>query len=85
MYLGSGRENDIYYGIDVFGRGSIGGGGYSCCEALKYLVSEDQRIFSVALFAPGWVLETQIDGPIPTNEEKIDDKLTITFLQKRLV
>jgi mannosyl-glycoprotein endo-beta-N-acetylglucosaminidase len=71
------RGTDVYYGVDVFGRGTIGGGGYNCCEALNYLsphtyedmdpsgeeesTQSSQHVcgYSAALFAPGWLLETQ--------------------------
>lgn len=100
---------DVYYGVDVYGRGTLGGGGFNCCEALNYIsnnkskavchqkgslnfgkVCEENELgqpgtggdgnnggdsdhigddcsggndswgdYSVALFAPGWLLETQ--------------------------
>jgi mannosyl-glycoprotein endo-beta-N-acetylglucosaminidase len=64
------RCSDVYYGVDVFGRGTIGGGGYNCCEALNLLdgVCKHPEIstlqsysysYSAAVFAPGWLLETQ--------------------------
>ena len=28
---------DVYYGVDVYGRGTLGGGGYNCSEALHYI------------------------------------------------
>jgi hypothetical protein len=30
-----GREMDVYVGIDVFGRGCLGGGGYNTVEVMK--------------------------------------------------
>ena len=67
-----GRAGDIYYGIDVFGRGTYGGGGYNCDKAIQELSlpqltfpetsGTDCSMFSVAVFAPGWVLETQVDA-----------------------
>ena len=72
------RAGDVFYGVDVFGRGSFGGGGYHCGEAICALRPplrqgeralgdttperrKEESMFSVALFAPGWVLETQVD------------------------
>lgn len=92
---GNERESDIYYGIDVFGRGSIGNGGYNCCDAIQYLINNEKRKFSIALFAPGWVLETQIDEPKPQSELELeldnlkednlkeDKLLSIEFIQRR--
>jgi len=48
------RVPDIYTGIDCFGRGSLGGGGFGVWEALS-LIREAGT--SVALFAPGWTYE----------------------------
>ena len=75
------RSADVFYGVDVFGRGTLGGGGYNCRVALNCLFKEVQPLckesdiscahvdnnvdektslsFSAALFAPGWLLETQ--------------------------
>lgn len=88
---------DVYYGVDVFGRGCVGGGGYNCGQALRYLCSSwshhvrssseeleltssrdvstndilmetsDCYSYSAALFAPGWVLETQCATVLATN------------------
>ncbi|GFO00336.1 cytosolic endo-beta-n-acetylglucosaminidase-like [Plakobranchus ocellatus] len=52
--LGSNRQYDVYVGIDVFGRGTPGGGGFNCKEVLEMITSEG---LSSAFFAPGWVLE----------------------------
>lgn len=48
------KKSDVYFGIDVFGRGSYGGGRWNCDFAYSRLL---ELGFSVALFAPGWVLE----------------------------
>lgn len=53
---GRDRIPDVYVGVDVFGRGCFGGGGYNCNKALKVIREET---LSAALFAPGWVMETQ--------------------------
>ncbi|KAK9829564.1 hypothetical protein WJX72_006515 [[Myrmecia] bisecta] len=45
---------DIYMGIDVFGRGTYGGGGMNCGMALEAVRAAG---LSAALFAPGWVYE----------------------------
>nr|XP_002125915.3 cytosolic endo-beta-N-acetylglucosaminidase-like [Ciona intestinalis]XP_026694401.1 cytosolic endo-beta-N-acetylglucosaminidase-like [Ciona intestinalis] len=47
--------SSVYVGIDVFGRGIMGGGGFNSCDALKAI---NKYGFSSAIFAPGWVLET---------------------------
>ncbi|GIL75646.1 hypothetical protein Vretifemale_5384 [Volvox reticuliferus] len=48
------RAADVFMGIDVFGRGSYGGGKDNCPVALCAARSEG---LSAALFAPGWVYE----------------------------
>jgi hypothetical protein len=75
----------LFYGIDVFGRGSYGGGGYNCSAAIDVLKcsieectniidqncdrnycynksSHNDCLTSIAIFAPGWVLETQVSN-----------------------
>ncbi|KAK8552901.1 hypothetical protein V6N13_055679 [Hibiscus sabdariffa] len=49
------RKFDVYMGIDVFGRGTYGGGGWDTNVALDVIVKSD---VSAALFAPGWVYES---------------------------
>ncbi|XP_034941468.1 cytosolic endo-beta-N-acetylglucosaminidase [Chelonus insularis] len=48
------RVQDIYVGLDVWGRGCPGGGGFNSIEALKNIREHD---LSVAIFAPGWTHE----------------------------
>ncbi|KAK7053796.1 glycoside hydrolase family 85 protein [Favolaschia claudopus] len=52
-------ERDIYVGIDVFGRGSHGGGGFGVYKALQHIVPVG---LSTAFFAPGWSWESTQDG-----------------------
>jgi mannosyl-glycoprotein endo-beta-N-acetylglucosaminidase len=53
--LGShGRKEDVFMGVDVFGRGSFGGGKDNCGEAVR---AARMAGVSAAIFAPGWVLE----------------------------
>uniref|UniRef100_A0A914VZH8 Mannosyl-glycoprotein endo-beta-N-acetylglucosaminidase n=1 Tax=Plectus sambesii TaxID=2011161 RepID=A0A914VZH8_9BILA len=54
------RKGSVFVGVDCFGRGTFGDGGWNCCEAFGVCRKLD---LSVALFAPGWVCET-----LPTNE-----------------
>ncbi|CAN6926444.1 hypothetical protein Bca4012_091053 [Brassica carinata] len=49
------RKYDVYMGIDVFGRGSFGGGQWTVNTALDLLKRNN---VSAAIFAPGWVYET---------------------------
>mmetsp|Transcript_16600 Transcript_16600/g.48832 ORF Transcript_16600/g.48832 Transcript_16600/m.48832 type:complete len:503 (+) Transcript_16600:853-2361(+) len=48
------RALDVYAGIDVFGRGTYGGGGMTCGKAVEAI---RQAGVSCAVFAPGWVFE----------------------------
>lgn len=45
------RKYDVFVGIDVFGRGCPGGGGFNSSLALQLIREAD---LSVAIFAPGW-------------------------------
>ncbi|GLH17119.1 Cytosolic endo-beta-N-acetylglucosaminidase, partial [Gryllus bimaculatus] len=51
---GPARARDVYAGVDVFGRGSYGGGGFGAAEALR---AARRLGLSAALFAPGWTHE----------------------------
>nr|CAD7455738.1 unnamed protein product [Timema tahoe] len=48
------RLIDVYVGVDVFGRGCFGGGGFNTTQAVDIA---RQHGLSVALFAPSWVHE----------------------------
>ncbi|KAM7491886.1 hypothetical protein LguiA_034807 [Lonicera macranthoides] len=50
------RKFDVYMGIDVFGRGTFGGGQWTTNVALDVIKKDD---VSAAIFAPGWVYETK--------------------------
>ncbi|CAN1253780.1 Cytosolic endo-beta-N-acetylglucosaminidase 1 [Linum perenne] len=49
------RKFDVYMGIDVFGRNTYGGGQWNTNVALDVIKSDE---VSAAIFAPGWVYET---------------------------
>ncbi|KAK9913782.1 hypothetical protein M0R45_037591 [Rubus argutus] len=49
------RKFDVYMGIDVFGRGTFGGGQWNTNGALDVLKNDG---VSAAIFAPGWIYET---------------------------
>ena len=38
MAISAGRQYDVYVGVDVFGRGCLGGGGYNTCEVNMTLI-----------------------------------------------
>lgn len=52
------RQYDVYVGIDVFGRGCFGGGGFNTDKAMHAVRS---YALSIALFGFGWTHETQAD------------------------
>ncbi|KAH7099340.1 glycosyl hydrolase family 85-domain-containing protein [Auriculariales sp. MPI-PUGE-AT-0066] len=54
---------DVLVGIDVWGRGTHGGGGFSCHAALDHIVGNDSPKSSVALFAPAWTWEHREGEP----------------------
>uniref|UniRef100_A0A7N0THI6 mannosyl-glycoprotein endo-beta-N-acetylglucosaminidase n=1 Tax=Kalanchoe fedtschenkoi TaxID=63787 RepID=A0A7N0THI6_KALFE len=61
------RKFDVYMGIDAFGRGSYGGGQWNINAALDVLKQE--RV-SAALFAPGWVYESNQPPDFPTGQNR---------------
>ncbi|XP_060079983.1 cytosolic endo-beta-N-acetylglucosaminidase-like [Ylistrum balloti] len=62
-----GRAMDVYVGVDVFGRGCLGGGGFNTVEALTAI---RQHNMSAAIFAMGWVYETQGEANFLQNENR---------------
>ncbi|KAJ7983052.1 glycoside hydrolase family 85 protein [Mycena polygramma] len=52
--------HDIYVGIDVFGRGSHGGGGFGAYKALEHIAPAR---LSTAFFGQGWTWENTQDAP----------------------
>ncbi|EFJ50266.1 hypothetical protein VOLCADRAFT_58694, partial [Volvox carteri f. nagariensis] len=62
-----GRAADVFMGVDVFGRGSYGGGKDNCSVALSAARSAG---VSVALFAPGWVYEEFPRDTFPRRQEE---------------
>lgn len=58
-----GRRLDVYMGIDVWGRGTWGGGGFFVDQALGKIARAG---VSAALFAPGWTMEkmTPTEGKV---------------------
>ncbi|KAI0078448.1 hypothetical protein K474DRAFT_1706499 [Panus rudis PR-1116 ss-1] len=54
--------NDIYAGVDVWGRGSHGGGGFGSYKAISH-ISPEYLGLSVALFGQAWTWETEQDKP----------------------
>ncbi|XP_022957025.1 cytosolic endo-beta-N-acetylglucosaminidase 1-like [Cucurbita moschata] len=61
------RKYDVYMGIDVFGRGTYGGGEWNTNVALDVLRKED---VSAAIFAPGWVYEHKQETDFQTAQNK---------------
>ncbi|OCH93261.1 hypothetical protein OBBRIDRAFT_749870 [Obba rivulosa] len=53
---------DIFVGVDVWGRGSHGGGGFGCYKAISHIDPEFLGL-SVALFGQAWTWETEQDKP----------------------
>lgn len=53
------RGLDAYVGVDVFGRHMYGGGGYNTHVAVTEVA---KARLSVALFAPGWAMESESKG-----------------------
>ncbi|XP_055008641.1 cytosolic endo-beta-N-acetylglucosaminidase isoform X2 [Boleophthalmus pectinirostris] len=62
-----GREADVYIGVDVFARGDVVGGMYETNKPLEMIRKHN---FSAAVFAPGWVYETQEKTEFRHNQDK---------------
>lgn len=67
------RPLDVYVGIDVFGRGCLGDGGYNTIEALTAV---RQYSLSAAIFAQGWVYEKYGKDDFIDNENRFWDLLS---------
>ncbi|KAF9007924.1 glycosyl hydrolase family 85-domain-containing protein [Cyathus striatus] len=68
--------NDVQVGVDVWGRGTFGGGGYGTYRALEYVGPQTQGL-SAALFAPGWTWETKETNSDRTWEQWWDDEVSL--------
>ena len=55
----SSRKRDLFFGIDVWGRGTRSGGGWNTVADLATLA---QFGVSAAIFAPGWILEHECES-----------------------
>jgi len=61
------RAHDVYFGCDVFGRGTFGGGGHAVGTALRAARAAGA---SAALFAPGWTMECHGRGEFEGVQER---------------
>ncbi|KAK0205875.1 glycoside hydrolase family 85 protein [Desarmillaria ectypa] len=67
---------DIYMGVDVWGRGSHGGGGFGSYKAITH-ISPDSLGLSVALFGQAWTWESEEDKPDWTWQQWWDYERTL--------
>uniref|UniRef100_A0A915PQJ3 Mannosyl-glycoprotein endo-beta-N-acetylglucosaminidase n=1 Tax=Setaria digitata TaxID=48799 RepID=A0A915PQJ3_9BILA len=65
------RHQNVFVGVDCFGRG---GGGWKCHEAFMH---PRQNNLSVALFAPGWIVETMPSQKVIINSLRFWDRLVV--------
>ncbi|BGP47218.1 hypothetical protein JCM10450v2_003070 [Rhodotorula kratochvilovae] len=81
------RRQDVYFGIDIFGRGSLGGGGFESWRAVHTIgqarADSSSSGFSTALFAPGWTVEAEslahsLDSPSSFAHWQADDTYLFT-------
>ncbi|RAL52324.1 hypothetical protein DM860_016173 [Cuscuta australis] len=61
------RNFDVYMGIDVFGRNTFGGGQWNTNVALDVIKKDN---VSAAIFAPGWVYETNQPPDFQTSQNR---------------
>ncbi|PFH47313.1 glycoside hydrolase family 85 protein [Amanita thiersii Skay4041] len=69
-------QQDVFVGVDVWGRGTYGGGGFGTHLALE-IVSPDSLGMSAAIFAPGWTWETRENDIGRTWEKWWDEEVTL--------
>jgi len=62
------RRFDVFAGIDAFGRGTYGGGGFSSWEGIR---AAREAGCSAALFAPGWTVENSVDCVDAAHRERL--------------
>lgn len=67
------RLSEVYVGVDCFGRGTCGGGGWNCYKAFSH--AREQNL-SVALFAPGWVAQKFPQDQVVSNSTRFWDRLS---------
>jgi mannosyl-glycoprotein endo-beta-N-acetylglucosaminidase len=72
------RLSDVFVGVDVFGRGCLGDGGFNTNIAFDAI---DKYNMNVALFAPGWLHECQNPNDFIQNCERFW-KLLECYTQK---
>ena len=63
------RHRDVYTGIDLFGRGTYGGGGHNAHSAMEVITAAQT---SIALFAPSWTFEGT--GAALISRDKFDEE-----------
>lgn len=68
------NANNIFVGIDVFGRGCFGGGGWNTNLAIQEIRNVNPDL-SFAIFAPGWVHEALGSKDFHKNNEEFWNKL----------
>ena len=61
------RARDVYMGVDVYGRGTFGGGGMHCDRAAE---AAREAGVSLALFAPAWTWDKHSRERYPSVEAK---------------
>jgi hypothetical protein len=75
------RFRDVFVGIDVFGRGCLGGGGFNCNMAFDEIAKTN---LSLALFGTGWTYECHNENDFILNNE-IFWSLLKPYLTKRKI
>lgn len=62
------RLQDVFIGVDCYGRGSLGGGGWGVGEALERIKRTGGA--AAAMFAPGWTWENFDGKDFEKNDQK---------------
>ena len=75
------RFPDVYVGVDVFGRGCKGGGGFNTVEAVR---DARERDLSVAIFGQGWAYEKFGNADFLENEKRFWELLSVCCTTRKL-
>ncbi|KAA8498207.1 Cytosolic endo-beta-N-acetylglucosaminidase [Porphyridium purpureum] len=75
------RSQDVFMGIDVFGRGTYGGGGFNTPETLALV---HMHGLSCAIFAPGWTHECATDTGATEDSSEARERVFWIEIGKRV-
>lgn len=75
------RDRDVYVGVDVFGRGCFGGGGFNTCEVGRFAIAVRVLLANVSWFALGHGCQP----PTRTEHRSICSRLVVWNIECRRI